>query len=574
MGDPLDRVEARLLRLEVAVEKLARRLQALEETEPWDRPARASPGAVAPPGAGAFALSPASADTVRVLSLAGRTLLVFAGAYLLRALTESGVLAAPAGVTLGLLYAAVWLVASDRAGAAGRRLASELHGAAAVVIALPLLWEAATTRQILDVHAGVLALGTTVGLALFVAWRRSVHGLAWVTTAGAMAVGAALFVQTGNAAGYTAFFIALGIATLWLGYDRGWYGLRWPAALAADLAVVEVTARVFDTRTGGTPGAAIGVQLLLLGTYLTMIAARTLVRGRPVIPFEIVQTAAALGVGLGGAMLVTGATGAGGPVVGIGSLLMAGGCYAVAFAFVARRQGRGVNFYFYTSLALALTLAGSHRVLGEPALSLTWGALAMLLTWLGRRFARPALAAHGAVYATAAAGASGLIGVSAAALLSSASVWPSWTPAAYGVLAALTGALSPRPPSGSAWGWAARLPRAVLALLVTVGASGLVTSLLVSAIAGSPAVAGTMLPTIRTCVIALAAVAVALAGRAGGWSELGWFAYPMLVVGAGRLLVDDFRHSPPAMLVIALTVYGAALIMAPRLSRPLTRGTL
>ena len=435
-----------------------------------------------------------------------------------------------------------------------------------MVIAVPLLWEAATTRQLLAGHSIGGVLAAIVLFALTVSWRRGLHGLAWVTTAGSVILGTALLVQTGDVAGFAAFFIALGIGTLWLGYDRGWYGLRWPAGLVADIAVLDLTARVLAEPASAPPAAAIGAQLLLVGAYLTTIAARTLVRGRTVIPFEVAQAAAALAVGLGGATLVTNATGVGSFVVGIGSLLMGVGCYAVAFAFVARRQGRGVNFYFYTSIALALTLVGSHGILVAPVLALTWGALAMLLAWLGRRLARPSLSAHGAVYATAAALESGLLSAAAAGLMSSAPAWPAWTPAAYGVLAMLVLAMSARPPSGTEWGAAARLPRCALALLVTLGASGLATSLLVTWIAGSPAVAGESLPTIRTAVIAAAAIILALASRSDLWAELGWLVYPALAAGATKLVVDDVRHSPAAMLVIALTAYGAALIAAPRLS--------
>jgi hypothetical protein len=523
-------------------------------------------GSAMTPASGHAVLAP-EADVVRVLSLAGRTLVVFAGAYLLRALTEAGVLAAPAGVTLGVLYAAFWLLVAERGRAAGQRLASELYGGAAVAIALPLLWEAVTTRQLLDAGSGALALAAVALAALFVAWRRELHGLAWTATAGSLAAGAALLVQTGDVAPYTLFFITLGIATLWLGYDRGWYGLRWPAALAADVAVVGLTTRALAAHTGESPAGAIGAQLLLLGAYLALIAARTLVRGRQVIPFEVVQAAAALVVGLGGALMVTSATGVGGLAVAMGSLLMGVGCYAVAFAFVARRQGRGVNFYFYTSLALALTLVGTLRVLTPPVLALTWGALAAVLAWLGYRFGRSALAAHGAVYATAAWVASGLLAASAAALLSAEPVWPAWTPTAGGVLVLLAGALCAPAPSGTEWGAAARVPRCVFALVVTLGAAAAATTLLVTSIAGSPALAAGMLPTIRTSVMALAAIAVAVAGRYERWAELRWFVYPALVAGAVRLLADDVRHSTAAMLVVALTVYGAALIAAPRLAR-------
>ena len=59
-------------------------------------------------------------DGVTVMTMAGRTLMVLGGAYLLRALTESGVWPSWLGVGAGFAYAALWLAATERAAGAGR----------------------------------------------------------------------------------------------------------------------------------------------------------------------------------------------------------------------------------------------------------------------------------------------------------------------------------------------------------------------------------------------------------------------------------------------------------------------
>ena len=56
------------------------------------------------------------------LALVGRTLVVLGGAYLLRAITESHVVAPQAGVALGLIYGAPWLVLASRAEGRGAHL--------------------------------------------------------------------------------------------------------------------------------------------------------------------------------------------------------------------------------------------------------------------------------------------------------------------------------------------------------------------------------------------------------------------------------------------------------------------
>jgi uncharacterized membrane protein len=54
------------------------------------------------------------------LALVGRTLIVLGGAFLLRAITESGVVSPSVGVSLGLAYAVTWLLARIRPRCRGR----------------------------------------------------------------------------------------------------------------------------------------------------------------------------------------------------------------------------------------------------------------------------------------------------------------------------------------------------------------------------------------------------------------------------------------------------------------------
>src|ERR1051326_3551904 len=69
------------------------------------------------------------------LALAGKSILILGGAFLLRAATESATLPKAAGVTLGLSYAAAWIVVAVFAARAGRRTASVFGAAAASAIA-------------------------------------------------------------------------------------------------------------------------------------------------------------------------------------------------------------------------------------------------------------------------------------------------------------------------------------------------------------------------------------------------------------------------------------------------------
>src|SRR5687768_3406785 len=76
-----------------------------------------------------------SYDPLGIASLTGRTFLVLGGGYLLRALTDSGLVARPLGVALGLAYALVWFWMADRDAARRRTLSAGFHGTAAALVA-------------------------------------------------------------------------------------------------------------------------------------------------------------------------------------------------------------------------------------------------------------------------------------------------------------------------------------------------------------------------------------------------------------------------------------------------------
>lgn len=563
-------VEERLVHVEEVLRGLEQRLIRLEALA-REGP---QPGAeeVASGSGDAFAGAAAAGvrqgrDVAGVLSLAGRTLLVLGGAYVLRALTDSGALPQAAGVVLGLAYAAAWIGVAH-ATAPRNAQSATFHAGVAVAIGFPLVWEATTRFGLLSPAMGVVTLAVLSLGALAVAWHRWLHLVAWMATAGALVGAFALMASTGAYVPVALLTIGLGIAALWLGYDRDWFGLRWLVAVPANALVVAVTSRALAGRED--PATALGVQMLLVSAYLGVTAARTLVRGRNVILFEVAQAVVGLVVGLGGAIAVVRASGSGMLPLGLANLALGAATYAVAFAFVDRRQGRGLNFYCYTTLALALTLVGGTLLLDAATASALWAGLAVVLAALGRRLSRAALGLHGAVYALAAAWTSGLIAGSVAALTgSSASPWPALTVAAWVALVA-TGVCSAVLPTPDVEGSPQldRIPRGVVAALLVVSAAGMLVALLVPRLAGTPGVdaAPGVVATIRTVVLAIVVMTVAWAGRHTRLSELGWWLYPLLVLTAVKLLFEDFPRSQPATLFVALAAFGIALIVAPRLA--------
>ncbi len=563
-------VEARLAEMAEALRGIERRVSALERERGSSPAARRIARDASAHETTVASLESEAAIAGRTLPALGRTLLVLAGAFVLRALTDSGSLPAWLGVGAGFAYAGGWVAAADRAGAAGRRASAAFHFVAAIAIGFPLLFEAATRFRLLSPVAAAATLTAFTGVALGVATRRRQEVLAWLVALGGVFTATGLMVSTGRLSPALAYLVLLGVATLWLGYVQDWHGLRWPVAAAADAAVIVLALQAVHPGQADGPGAAIAVQVALMALYLGSFATRTLLLDRDVVPFEVVQTGAVLLVGLGGAAFVAARAGMGETVLGAVSVAFGLAAYAVAFAFVERhQQQRRVNCYFYTSVALVFVLAGSAFALPPPALSVAWGASAVVAGALARAFGRRTLAAHAAAYALFGALASGLLGHAAQTLLGSPAVpWTAASPASLAVVAAM---------GATAWATAAaaprnaveRVPRVALLAALAAGAAGVLVGWIAPAVAGLPgegASAGAV-ATVRTAVLATGALLLAWIGRLDGWAEARWLAYSVLVAAGVKILVEDLPRGRPATLVLGFALYGAALILVPRLRR-------
>ena len=370
---------------------------------------------------------------------------------------------------------------------------------------------------------------------------------------------------------FACFLIALGVATMWIGYSLDWWGPRWPAALAADVAVVGVTLRVLAPEQHDAPEVAMLLQFLLLGAYVASIAIRTLLRGRNVVPFEIAQTAVALVVGFGGALYLTQVTGILPATIGLVSLALGAAGYGVAFVFLDRSKDKGPNVYYYSTLALVLVLAGFALVLGEPWLGVVFAGFAALGAGLWWRFGRSFMLVHGAAYLVAASIVSGTLGYCLRTL--AVPMDDQWIVPAGNMLVVLAAAAlsvhfaaARRNATGDQVASALRL---VIILMFFAAASACVTGYVAPLVGGMPD--GRMdrgvLATVTTVVLSLAALLVAWMGSRPRFREWSWLVYPLLLSIGIKMVAQDFKHSRPATLFIAMALFGTALILAPRLRR-------
>jgi hypothetical protein len=499
------------------------------------------------------------------LAVAGRVLLVMAGAYLVRTLADAGVLSLQAGAALGLGYALAWMALAHRAAAAGRRPMAVVHGLTTGLIAYPLLWETSARFKALPAPLGFLLVTLVMAVALLTASRHGLSAVAWGHAGLAATSTLALLAVSHDLGTGTAALLAQAAVVETVAHGRAWPGPRILAATAANagtLVLVWLAGRPQGLPEGYpalSTAPAVALALALPALYLLSMAARTLREGRSATAFDVLQFAAGVAIGFRGAERILLARGA--PTAALGAAALALGLlgYTVAFAFVERRRGHDVNFYFYSTAGGLLTLLGSLELLGAGGRSLVCATAAFAAAWLGERFGRTTLRFHAAAYLVVGGAVSALFRVAWDGLFGSPRL-PSPAGLAVGASAVLCYLVLARGAIPAAWGVA---PRVAVGLAAVWSLAGL-------AVGGAATAAGAT-PTLRaalgTALLAASAVALAAAARRWRLIELPWLSYGVLAVGAAKLLVQDYPLGRPGELAAALLLYGAALLLAPRLLR-------
>lgn len=509
-----------------------------------------------------------SSSPVPILGMVGRVCLILGGAFFIRALTDAGTIPHGAGVALGLVYAFTWALVAWRA-------ASPLHATfyalSSILITYPLLWESTTTFRTLQPPAAAALLLAAAGLQVGVAWIRSLKAVVWIATLSALGTAFALMAATQSIEWFAALFLAFGAGSLWLTYGRKWHALRWPAALAADLAILVLT--VLVAWPGGPPDGYRGVStnramvlaLALVVIYLGSFATRMLQRRRALNAFEAVQTGLVLLVGFGGAVRVALASGSGAGLLGGGVLIAGLGSCGAAYPFAEDREDLRANFSFFTTLALVFLLLGGPIVLPREIFAFAAGVLGLAATALGLRLRRTILLIHGAVLLTAGAFASGFLAWAVAAFLGPMEKLARPSGPTMAILALLVAAhalmVGKRSPGPLSWRF--RLPSLLLGTQAVLGLGALtIWACLRLASPGAPDPG--LLAAFRTGVLSAAAIGLAALGRRLPACELRWLVYPLLALAALKFLLEDLSVGRPLTLFPTFMVYGAALILAPR----------
>jgi hypothetical protein len=569
MMEAVDGIASAVEQLGERVRALERRVSALEGQlgRPCPAPptlAGIAPESSRPPTTGRG--SPPTQTPAGVVPVLGRAVLGIAGAYLLRAIAESGAIPKLPVLIAAIVYAGLWMVWAVRTHAANR-VASVTYAITSVLIFSPLLWESTVRFQILSpVFTGVVLVGFAL-LALAVAWRRDLQMIPGVALLAIVITDLALIIATHELVPLTSALLAVALATeiaACLGHQLS---LRAVPAIAADFAVwllVDVMTSPQGVPEGYHPAATATVTALCLGLlaiYVGSIGIRSFGLRQQITIFEIGQGTLVCVLAAFGAERATQASVA--PALDVFFLLLSAACYwgtLRRFAEESHTRNRRVSAIWAAALLLAGSLLLFPADTEVPFLCLS----AVVAAFAYTRTAKMSLGLHASLFLAAAAAVSPLPNYVVNALARRVPALPDWGVWVMAVSAALCYAVGSRGPQDTG---RRRLLWVVPVVLVGFAGAALVVATIVWLAAGRLQLAASRLSVIRTIVNCALALTLGFLGFRWRRVELGWVAYAAVAFGTLKLLFEDLRFGNPASLVVSLLFYGLILILLPRLTR-------
>jgi hypothetical protein len=562
-------VASYLEQLEDRVRELERRISALEspgQRSISDQPelVAAAPEALAVPSVApevSSARMPAG-----VVPILGKAVLAMAGAYLLRAIAESGAIGQFPMLIAAMVYAGSWMAWAVWAHNTNH-FASATYGIAATLMLAPMLWESTVRFQVLSPAFTSIVLVAFVVLVLALAWHHNLQVLPWVATLASVITAWALIFATHELVLLTASLLAIALATEVVACLGHRLSLRPVAALAVDVAVallIYIMTSPDGVPSTYQPASSAKVSALafgLLAIYGGSLGIRSFGLRKRITSFELAQGVAVFALATLGALransnLVV-------PALGVFFLLLSVVCYwGTLSRFTDAEQAR--NWRISATWAAGLLLAGSSLLLSVNVQAPFFCVVAVAAVSLYRKTGNLTLAMHASLYLAAAAVVSPFPSYLRDALAGTVPGALDWTVAIVVISAVLCYCLGSGPTEGSwtrrlLWGTPAALASFAIAALAVVGARWLIDTRF--------ELNASRISEIRTIVTCL--VALSLGFLAPRWKrvELGWIAYAAVGLGAVKLLLEDLRFGNAASLVVSLLFYGLVLNLLPRLMR-------
>lgn len=501
-------------------------------------------------------------SSARAFPIIGKAVLGFAGAFLLRALAESGSVPRLPVLTIAILYACFWMIWSARS---SDRFASVTYAVTSTLILSPMLWEATVRFQSMPATASASILVAFIVLTLVLASRHDLQVIPWIATLASASTAVALIVGTRELIPLTLALLAIAAAvetSACLGHELTF---RVIPAIAADFTLwlslyILGSENVPQGYRSVAPSTLIAVCALLPAIYGIGVTFRMFVQRHRISIFEIAQLAASFGLAAFGIMRASHKAAA--PALGVLFLLLAGISYwgtLSRFAAESHTRNRRVS----ATWAGALLVAGAFLLLPDNFQIPFLCAAALLTAVLYTRTAKLSLGLHASFYLAAALSVSSLpsyVWNSLAGTVPASPDWRAWTVA---LSAALCYAVESRKEMDQG---RRRLLWLVPAGIAAFTIAGWAVAATVRIASGQIELAASHLSMIRTVVICLLALVLGIASRRRHL-ELRWIAYAAVALGTLKLILEDLRFGNPASLMVSFVFYGLILILLPRMTR-------
>jgi hypothetical protein len=500
-----------------------------------------------------------------MVALLGRMLIAIAGAYVLRTLTEWGVLPAAAGVALGLIYALIWLVVAARL-PAPEKFAAVLSCSTSVLIMAPLIWEATVRLKVMSSVTSSAVLAAFALIALALGSRPQQRTIATIAGLSSIAMAFALLLAQDDIVPFTAALLVVAAAMEFAACRDLQPGARAFAALAADSSVLlfcylmSSPRGMPETWVPVSPHAVLAAQFALALIYIATAVTQTIVRRRTLAFAETAQTAAALLLGIGGAVWVFKEHHA--IMLGLGLIALTGGlaCYAVSFLLFERDNKW--NFRAWATFGLFLVMAGLFLPFTRSEFWILSCTCAAACCWAAKVFGLPTLGLHGAVYLLLGSAVAGATSQPLQILFGAGSGPVEWRTCIVVLLdAVVCWAAIAGIPTNAHSRWRNQIASLAIAAQIAWIIAGLAVFAVLGMFRSSPP------DTLGTVVLTTLSLALAWAGTRWGKRELVWLLYGLMGLGVYKLATRDFMNEHNIALVVSLLCYGGALTLIPRMLR-------
>lgn len=557
MKASIDEFVSILDRLAVRLDELENRVTLLEHppaTHAHSIPAR-------PPAIEHHPLAQVSHPS-KVMPVIGKIFLGLAGAYVLRAVAESGALPRVAVVCVALAYAASWLLWAVRASSTAI-FASTAYASTAAVILPPMLWELTLRFHVLPASVTASVLVGFVACAGALAWKRRLASVVLAPSVSAALAAVVLMLGTRDPLPFMVALLVIVLITEAAAAGNRWPGVRPLVAVPVDIALLSLIA-IYTNSNGVSPeykplSAAVVLSLfaVLLVIYGASILFYTVLLRRNIDKFEIAQLTAAFL--LAGVAVLRFTRGAGTVQLGVFYLLAAVACYWCAFARFRTAELRR-NHHVFSTWAVVLAIAGSLFSFAVSVNVLLLGAAGLTALWFGLHWRRFSLGAHAMVYLLVMAVVSGLLQYCGAMFIGEPrpSGWPVW--AAY-LFTLVCFALAWPAFGFAAAQWQQNVLRIALTALPVCATLAAAMAAGLQALSASNAAGIAAMRTLVICSMALF-----LGWAASRWRRVEWLwlAYALLALCTFKLLAEDLRTGSAGAIAFSLFCYGMVWVLVPR----------